>query len=179
VPDLSTYNPAMANSRLRHVLNWVPAALAVLMIAMESTATMSSENTSRWLLPLWVHLFGPISHARWEIIHHYIRKTGHFVGYGMVSLCFFHGWRTTLKAASGIRSLWLRSSIFAVGCTILVASADEYHQTFLPSRTGTVFDVGLDTCGAIAAQLLILFLMPLFNRPSSKSFLASFAAETE
>jgi VanZ family protein len=158
----------MVNPRLQKFLNWFPAALAVLMIAIESTATMSTENTSRWLLPIWIHLFGPISHARWETIHHYIRKTGHFTGYGLVSLCFFHGWRKTLRPAGrGMRALWLRSALFAVGCTILVASADEFHQTFLPGRTGRMFDVGIDTCGAIAVQLMILLLMPLLTRKLS------------
>jgi VanZ family protein len=158
----------MVNPQVQKFLNWLPAALAVLMIACESTATMSAANTSRWLLPIWVHLFGPISHARWDVIHHYIRKTGHFTGYGLVSLCFFHGWRKTLMCAGrGIRALWLRSAVFAVGCTILVASADEYHQTFLPGRTGRVFDVGIDTCGAITVQILILLLMPLLTRKLS------------
>ena len=31
------------------------------MIAAESTASMSAENTSQWLYPLWVRLFGPIT----------------------------------------------------------------------------------------------------------------------
>jgi hypothetical protein len=46
---------------LKQVLNWIPAALAVAMIAGESTATMSANNTSRWLLPLWTYLFGPLA----------------------------------------------------------------------------------------------------------------------
>ena len=159
----------MSNSRWRNVRHWIPAALAVMMIAFESTAFMSSDNTGRWLLPLWVHLFGPISPERWEVVHHYLRKTGHFTGYGVVSLCFFHGWRKTLKVAQGgIRSLWIRASVLAVGCTIMVASADEFHQTFLPSRTGRPLDVVIDTCGAITAQVLVLVIMPLLIARSSR-----------
>jgi len=158
------------NPRLQRLLDWLPAALAVTMICAESTATMSAANTSRWLLPVWVHLFGPISHARWEIVHHYIRKTGHFLGYGLVSLCFFHGWRRTLSPVGrGVRAVWQQSAALAVVCTVLVASADEYHQTFLPGRTGRVFDVGIDTCGAITVQFFILLLMPLFLRKLSTS----------
>lgn len=141
------------------------------MIAVESTAAMSASNTSRWLLPIWVHLFGPITPRHWAVVHHYIRKTGHFTGYGLVSLCFFHGWRKTLQLADRtVRALWVRSAVFAVGCTILVASADEFHQTFLPSRTGRVFDVGIDTCGAVAVQLLILALLPLLTRKPAEVF---------
>jgi VanZ family protein len=165
----------MPSSRTRAMLHWLPAALAVLMIAFESTATMSADNTSRWLLPIWTHLFGPITPAHWAVVHHYIRKTGHFIGYGLVSFCFFHGFRTTLRVANGLRALWLRSAVLAVICTALVASADEYHQTFLPSRTGRVADVGIDTCGAIAAQLLILVLIPRFTRRQPEPLIASLA----
>lgn len=170
----------MASSRLRKLSPWIPAVLAVIVIAIESTATMSAENTSRWLLPIWLHFFGPITSERWAVVHHYIRKTGHFTGYGLVSLAFFHGWRKTLQiAAGGLRALWVRSAVLSVGCTIMVASADEFHQTFLPGRTGRVADVGLDTCGAIAVQLMILAVMPLLARKQSGGFLARLAPELE
>ena len=141
------------------MLYWVPAALAVAMIAAESTATMSADNTSRWLFPLWIHIFGPIGAGPWAEVHHLIRKTGHFVGYGLVDLAFFHGWRSSLEAEGGMRRLWYRAAVLALMFTLLVSSADEYHQTFLPGRTGTPVDVGLDLCGAMAAQALVLALL--------------------
>lgn len=153
------------SSRLRRALNWLPAALAVAMIAFESTATMSASNTSRWLLPIWVHLFGPISAQAWNEVHHLIRKTGHFLGYGLVSICFFHGWRSTFTVIRGqFWPSWRRSALLAVACTLLIASADEYHQSFLPGRTSSPIDVGIDVCGAITAQLLVLAIMPLLTR---------------
>jgi VanZ family protein len=39
--------------------------------------------------------------------------------------------------------------------TTLVASLDEWHQTFLPSRTGTVRDVILDSSAALIAQVVL------------------------
>jgi len=152
---------------LKKILNWIPAVLAVAMIAVESTATMSASNTSRWLLPLWVHLFGPISAARWELIHFSIRKIGHFAGYGVVSLCFCHGWRRSLTVGTGdIRALWRRAAVLAVFSTFIIASADEFHQRFLPGRTSSPVDVGIDVCGAIVAQLVVYSLMLLIVRRS-------------
>jgi VanZ family protein len=165
----------MGSSRRRAFLNWLPAALAVLMITLESTVFMSAANTSRWLLPVWERLFGPITPHRWSIVNESIRKTGHFTGYGLVSVCFFHGFRTTLRSIEGLRGLWVRSAIFALGCTILIASADELHQGFLPNRGGSPWDVGLDTCGAIIALLIILFLMSRLSRKPAASFSGSFA----
>jgi len=40
-----------------------------------------------------------------------------------------------------------------------VASLDEWHQSFIPSRTGTPKDVLLDSCAAIAAQILVFLWM--------------------
>jgi VanZ family protein len=37
----------------------------------------------------------------------------------------------------------------------LVASLDEWHQSYLPNRTGSVWDVLLDCSGAIALQLVV------------------------
>jgi VanZ family protein len=147
------------------ILDWLPAALSVLMIALESTATMSASNTSRWLYPLWVWLFGTPTPAHWEQIHHVIRKTGHFVGYGLVSLAFFYSWRQTLhRMAVKQWTLWRRASVLAVLCTLVVASLDEYHQSFLPSRTSSPIDVGIDVCGAIAFQLALLLVIQWFVR---------------
>jgi VanZ family protein len=137
------------------------------MIVLESTATMSASNTSQWLYPLWVKLFGPISSAHWDQVHHLIRKTGHFVGYGVVSLAFFYSWRQTLhRMAVKHWTLWRRASVLAVLCTLLIASLDEFHQSFLPSRTASPVDVGIDLCGAIAFQLILLLIISLFSRRS-------------
>jgi VanZ family protein len=152
---------------LQRILDWLPAALSVVMIVLESTATMSASNTSQWLYPFWVKLFGPISSAQWDEVHHLIRKTGHFVGYGIVSLAFFYSWRQTLyRMAVKHWTLWRRASVLAVGCTLVVASLDEYHQSFLPSRTASPVDVGIDLCGAIAFQLILLLIISLFSRRS-------------
>jgi VanZ family protein len=49
----------------------------------------------------------------------------------------------------------LRWSTIAVLGTAIVASLDEWHQSFIPSRTGRWQDVVLDTSAGIAAQVLI------------------------
>ena len=44
-----------------------------------------------------------------------------------------------------------------------MASLDELHQTYLPNRTGSLWDVLLDCCGAIALQLLVYAWLRLFR----------------
>jgi VanZ family protein len=154
-----------ASGKRKLILNWIPAMLAVGVIAGESTSTMSAANTSRWLLPVWVHLFGPVTAHNWAIIHHLIRKTGHFIGYGSVSLCFFHGWSSSLSTARrSLNAVRLRSAALAIFCTLVIASADEFHQSFLPSRTSSPYDVALDVCGAMVMQVALLSLLRVYAR---------------
>jgi len=133
---------------------WIAALLWMIVIAIESTAWLSSHNTSRILFPLLHYLFG-LSHARFEHWHFYMRKGGHVFGYGLLSVLLFRAWRETLPSVT--RAKWtLRWAGLAVLGTAVVASLDEWHQSFLPSRTGSVHDVVLDTCAGVAAQILLL-----------------------
>jgi VanZ family protein len=136
---------------------WLPAAFAVCIIVVESTGTFSAENTSSWLRPIFENVFGRINDAGWELFHHYLRKTGHFVGYGAVGFTFLRAWLHT-QARRGIGSLiaWrTECTVLAIFSTALVASGDEFHQSFLPSRTGVPLDVLLDTSGACALCLAV------------------------
>jgi VanZ family protein len=140
----------------RHAIlkTWIAAVLWLIVIAIESTNFASSHNTSRILYPLLHFLFG-MDRAHFEHVHFYIRKGGHVFGYGLLSILLFRAWRETLPVVNGAR--WtLRWSALAVLGTAVVASLDEWHQSFIPSRTGTPRDVLLDTCAAIAAQILLL-----------------------
>ncbi len=43
----------------------------------------------------------------------------------------------------------------AVGVALLTAIVDELHQSFVPGRTGSPYDVLLDLTGAITVQVLV------------------------
>ena len=136
---------------------WAPVILAIAAICVESTDTFSAQNTSDWLRPWFTSLFGFMSDPAWATFHHHLRKSGHFIGYGTVCFTFLRAWLHTLDRR-GPRALlpWrLESSILAILSTAIVASCDEFHQTFIPSRTGTPLDVLLDTTGATTLCLLV------------------------
>ena len=69
----------MLNDRgLRYWLSaWIPVVLGAAVIALESTEGMGADHTSGLLHWLFQVIFGPISSARWEIVHILIRKSGH------------------------------------------------------------------------------------------------------
>ena len=131
---------------------WVAAGLWMILIAIESTSYLSSANTSRFLYPILHFLLG-IEDATFQVLHHYLRKTGHFVGYFVLSFLLFRAWRFTLPRTSRWAMRWATIAFFM---SVLVASLDEWHQSFLPSRTGTIQDVMLDSIAAFTAQIVIL-----------------------
>lgn len=133
---------------------WLAAGLWLGLIGVESTDWLSSARTGSFLYFWLVRLLGPINPLAFEIFHHDLRKAGHIIGYAMLSLFFFRAWKSTLPAVD-----WAPWSVRWAGIswvmTALVASLDEWHQSYLPSRTGTFWDVILDSTAALAMQIII------------------------
>ena len=147
----------MTSDRKEIVKTWIAAGLWMLLIAIESTDMLSAEHTGSFLYPLFHFLMG-MDLARFAVVHHYIRKLGHFVGYFTLSFFLFRAWRATLHLPWAPR--WaLRWAAIAFTMSAVVASLDEWHQTFIPSRTGAFRDVVLDSCAALTAQVLIFLFL--------------------
>ncbi|MGB8481868.1 MAG: VanZ family protein [Acidobacteriaceae bacterium] len=151
---------------------WIPAAICVAMIAISSSDTFSADNTSSVFRPWFQNIFGPVANAVWVKLLYDIRKTGHFFGYGFVSVVFFRAWRMTFRLSRAYSAVTasLRAAAVALLSTLAVSSADEFHQSFLPKRTGSPFDVLLDMCGAVTCHLMLFaFVGSLLELTSTTS----------
>lgn len=145
---------------------WVPALLWLAVIAWESTSLASPEETGHLLFPLVKFLVPHISLAQFALVHAAVRKAGHFFGYAMLSLLLLRAWWSTLNLPrwatrlpsfrAMIRSWSLRAAAAALGATVLVAALDEWHQTMLLGRTGSFYDVLLDSSAALCVQLMVI-----------------------
>ncbi len=153
------------NPAQKHLLKtWIAAILWLGLITGESSNLASAENTGRILYAPLHFLFG-VDPAHFPTWHFFIRKSGHFVGYFTLSWLLFRAWRDTFPLFDGRWSIqWARISFFM---TALVACLDEWHQSYLPSRTGNLHDVLLDSTAALFAQV-VLFLV-LHRRASESS----------
>ena len=140
---------------------WLPVFFGLAVVACESTVLMSGANTSRWLLELCHSLWGQTDNANFEVTHFLMRKLGHFSGYGLLGLLFRRAWLVTLRRAwKGPRSrLPFSAAALAVFCTFFVACLDEWHQSFLPGRTSSPYDVMIDTAGAILFNIALTYYM--------------------
>jgi VanZ family protein len=145
----------LTSSAKRILRVWLPSVIWLAVIAIESTDLGSSAHTGRLLYPIFHFLFG-MNMARFSVWHAVIRKAGHFVGYFTLSVLLFRSWRATFPRLS---TQWcLQWATVALLSTALVATLDEWHQSFLPSRTSKVSDVILDTIAGLVAQI-VLFAM--------------------
>jgi len=159
---------------------WAFALLWMAVIALESF-TGSSENTARVLRPVLEFIFGPLRAHTFELVHGALRKGGHCFGYATLSFTQYRAVWTTLQARRdpeqlswrAMFSAWnWRGALVALLVTLAFAGLDEWHQSYLASRTGSVRDVVLDEFGGCLAQLAILTLskpsVPSAGRPTKE-----------
>jgi hypothetical protein len=146
----------LSNRRQVLLSAWIPASICVVLILISSSDSFSSDNTSHFLQPFIQAILGPLSDHVWCRLLYDIRKVGHFFAYGFVSLVFFRAWRMTFRLSHTYSAVTasLRAAAVALLSTLILCSADEFHQSFLPKRTGSPFDVLLDMCGAVTCHLI-------------------------
>ncbi len=137
---------------------WLPVVLAIAVIATESTKYLGADQTSGPFRAVYQFFFGHVADAAWDGIHFYIRKTGHFIGYGLVGLAWLRAWWLTFP-----RSTFLQDALLALLGTAAIASSDEFHQSFLPNRTGLPSDVLIDCLGATTLLIIVYAILRIFR----------------
>jgi VanZ family protein len=137
------------------------------MVLVEGTQRFSIENTAGYVQPLWFRHFGFLPYQRfWEFVEA-LRKGGHLMGYGLVCLAFFGTSYWWLVRRAHIPDGWVlknRAGGWALVLTMLLGSADEIHQRFVPQRTSTITDVGFDLCGGYFALMALFAFLRLRER---------------
>jgi VanZ family protein len=139
------------------IKQWLPAVIWASLILMASSDAFSAAHTRtyieaffRWLFPSWT----PYSIYKAHLV---VRKCAHFFEYAVLAIFVMRGFggnadpstRSTMSRSVGMTFLRV-----VVVCA-MVATIDEVHQHFVPSRTSSPYDVLLDTTGSTAAMLLL------------------------
>ncbi len=129
---------------------WVPVVAWIVLIFFASGDLMSAEHTSRFLVPLLRWLNPDISAETLAEIHFCVRKAAHITEYAILALLVS---RAIFRETNPNRS---RSTLFVgvwIACT-LVATCDEFRQSFVESRGASPWDVMIDSAGAIFGLLV-------------------------
>jgi len=141
------------------VTNWVPVIAWMIVIFAGSTDVLSAEHTSRFLMPFLRWLDPHMSFATIASINVVLRKLGHVTEYAILAALLWRALRATLRATrlrSPRRPSARQASTLWIGAIALIASAlfaisDEFHQSFVGTRTASAQDVLIDLTGALIA----------------------------
>lgn len=130
---------------------YLPLILWMAFIFWMSTGTFSAENTSSYL-EMVLRFFHPkISALEINLIHAIVRKSAHLIEYFIMGILFFRAYR----GSSVERWKW-RWSLYALLSLAIWAAGDEFHQSFISTRTASVGDVFIDTAGGVLAQFAMI-----------------------
>jgi VanZ family protein len=132
------------------------------LIFIGSTDLLADDNTSRFLAPFLRWLIPGISEAAIESVRFAIRKCAHMGEYGVLAYLIAAGLEASFNPRRWAWS-W-KLALTALSASVLYAFSDEWHQSFSPSRHGSLKDVGIDTLGAMV-MLTMLWAWNRFRRP--------------
>ncbi len=140
---------SLAQPMTRRLKPWLPAIAWAILISWASTDTFSANNTYEVIFPVLHWLFRHASAETIDRLHFFIRKSAHFTEYFVFSYLLLRGMR-------GEHRGWqLRWAIVALSIAVGYSALDEFHQSFVPSRTASPWDSLIDTSGAATAQVFL------------------------
>ena len=125
----------------RSLTKWMPVLAWALVIFCLSTSYFSAENTSKFIDPILRFLMPGASAATIALGHGLVRKTAHFINYAILFWLLVSG---PMRARPYL----------AFGLCVIYALLDEGHQMFVPNRGPSLYDVALDSTGALFSRFL-------------------------
>ena len=143
---------AIRNSQSK-LAYWLPPIVWLAAIFYFSTDSFSGENTGSLLYSIAHWIVPSLTEQQFRPIHFVIRKAAHFTEYGLLALLLFRAFRS----GNPIRWKWS----WAISVWLIIAAyamSDEYHQSFVSSRTASINDSFVDIAGGTTA-LLVLWLI--------------------
>jgi len=78
---------------------------------------------------------------------------GHFVAYSVLAIF--------IRVAIGGLQPGRRADVIAIALATLYGISDEFHQSFVPGRDSSVFDVAIDLLGASAGVIALNLILAI------------------
>ena len=121
--------------------DWMPAILWMAALFILSTSYFSAANTSKVIQPILRCIFPSASLATISLMHGLIRKAAHFTNYAILFWLL-------------VRGPLEKRPYAALACCVAYAFLDEGHQIFAVGRGPSLYDVALDSSGALFGRFL-------------------------
>ncbi len=127
---------------------WLPLLIWMGVIFSASADTQSTQRSSRLIEPFLRWLWPDVSPEQVEAVRWAVRKGAHMTEYAILAWLW---WRALRRSVRGDARPWSwRIAGLALAAVVMYAATDEWHQSFVPNRTGAVRDVLIDTAGGMA-----------------------------
>ena len=112
-----------------HLKSWLPAVAWAILFSWASTDAFSTSHTSLIIIPALHWLFPHAGADTLDRLHFLVRETAHFAEYFVFSFLL-------LRAIRGEHRGWqIRWAIAALAIAAGYSALDEFHQSFVPSRS--------------------------------------------
>jgi VanZ family protein len=130
---------------------WLPVLAWLVVIFIGSTNAMSTEQTSRFIVPFLLWLKPGMTPQTVWTIQVFMRKCAHVGEYAVLALLIWRALRWGSRVSMRMPALY---GVVLLGCALFAAS-DEFHQAFVKTRTASARDVFLDIGGAFLGLLIV------------------------
>lgn len=152
-------------------ISWLPAVIMMIIIFyFSSKPAVRSGESSMLIANKILDVYENITNTqiqdedKIEIlgnIDHVIRKGAHFIEYGILACTIaFH---FLLRKKKNFRFF-----IYTVILSAIYAATDEFHQLFIPGRSGAIKDVLLDSAGAATGAIFFCLIIKLTRKKRSQ-----------
>ena len=131
----------------KRVWRYGPLGIWAILIFIGSGNILSAEHTSSLLRAVkW--LFPSASPEFLALFHFLLRKAGHLTEYAILAALAARAFRNS--SHQFLRNHWFWISLLLA---VIYALTDEFHQSFVPSRTASIYDSMIDSVGAFIALM--------------------------
>jgi VanZ family protein len=137
---------------MRHQRLWRygPLVLWAALIFVGSTDLLSASNTGGILVRPVLFLFPNLDEGTLKIIQFVVRKAAHFTEYFILALLAARAFRTSAREL--LRNRWFWVALLLI---VVYSLSDEFHQSFYPSRTASIYDSMIDSFGGLVALTIL------------------------
>lgn len=129
------------------IKSWLPVFIWIIFVFIGSTDLMSAEHTSRFIAPFLRWFVPDVSDATIASVQLIVRKGAHLTEYAILAALLYRASRQNLRSL-------MRAALIAFVIAAICAALDEFHQSFVASRTASPWDVMIDCFGVLIGLLL-------------------------
>lgn len=124
---------------MKKIKYFIPAVIWMIFIFIESSMTAQTSSGQSNIIVDMIHSWFPVDNSQLDMISFLVRKCAHITEYIILTLFIYYGFYKNDHT----------SLLYTFLISLIYAGLDEFHQLFVPGRSGQFQDVMIDSIGII------------------------------